>query len=394
MTYRTWLRSAGESRNQLRRSLGLPSSRVLRRSSWAVLWLAACPLLVGCGSEDDAGPSDPGGEATGGAGGARDDDATAGASGTMPGDGGVELPPLPPPDPDARTEPCDERPRVGQWPDANGTVPAPDDDLNLGAFDPDAMYFAGSSQPGLCNGQAAWVYAPDELGIGMSCLMDDLVINPATRRAVYLSRLSKSVSQVEPDPDAPRGSRSVDLELPEGCDVLGFRVAPDGTYAFQCGETWKLADGTEIYAGEDTVYDPPRLGSQTIVHLGCRGYAFVGHGILEMHTGTMTELSPELQESFGADLVATRAAADGFWTVVGSRLAHISFEGTATWLGKFPTIYDSDWLYALGTDGALYHRGFPSGTIMRTSLDGNSHTLYVEAEGVIQSTFLQPFTGP
>ncbi len=309
-------------------------------------------------------------------------------------DSGIEVRPLPPPNPNALTRPCDERPRLGQWPDANATVEAPDHDLSGGVLDPNAMYFAGSQSPGLCNGQLAWVYAPDEPGIAVSCLMESMIINPATRRVAYFSPSPKFVHEVQVDPEATWGASDVDVELPEGCDLITFRIAPDGTYAFQCGETWKLADGTEFYSGESTFYDPARRGSRTVVHLGCRGYALLGNGVLEMHTGNVAELPPELADKYGVDLVATRAGSDGFWAALGTRLLHIAFDGTVTALGEYPSTYENRWLYSMGADGALYHRGFPNGTIFRSTPDGNSESLYEEGEGLIETTLQQPVTGP
>lgn len=316
-------------------------------------------------------------------------------------DAGITPRPLPPHDPEALTQACDEQPRLGQWPpildpDVEEQFEPPAHDLSAGLLDPSAMYFLGSQNAGLCTGQLAWVHAPEEPGITADCQMDYAVINPATRRVAYANLARDDVRELIPDPENEMRPGYVDIELPAQCDLETFRLAPDGTYVFQCDAEWKLADGTEIYSGEDQVYSPSRLSTRTMVHLGCRGYALLGHGVLEMHSGEIAELPAELvHELGGSDIVATRAAADGFWSVIGSALVHIGFDAEVTRLAEVNPSHEYRWLYALGSDAALYNTTFPSGILRRTPLTHSGEILYSEGDGLFATVHtLRPITGP
>lgn len=317
-------------------------------------------------------------------------------------DSGITPRPLPPHNPEAFTEACDEQPRLGQWPPLLdvGEPPEPPEppvhDLSAGLLDPSAMYFLGSQSPGLCTGQLAWVHAPEEPGITADCQMDSAVINPATRRVAYANLADDHVRELIPDPESEVRAGYVDVELPAQCDLETFRIAPDGTYVFQCDAEWQLADGTEIYSGEDQVYNPSRLSTRTLVHLGCRGYALLGHGVLEMHSGEIAEFPAELvHELGGSNIFATRAAADGFWSVIGSSLVHIGFDAQVTRLVEVKPSNEHRGLYALGSDAALYNTTFPSGVLQRILIMHSVETLYSAGDGLFATVHtLRPITGP
>lgn len=382
-----------------------------------LLWFGSVVVSasVACTSGSDDGPT-AGGErqtSTESRDASRGEDHSSGSGGpSVDSSSVVPRPskPLPPVSPDALTPACDERARVGSWPaqalDEEPGIPEPEHDLSAGLFDPESVYVLATPTAGLCDGGVGWVFDPSKLAFGSDCQMQ-IRINPVSRRLVYLDGVPPRFLHEMGGTETNSYEDDVEIPLPSECEegVQDFLVAPDGSVFVMCDQTWLRSDGFQIYAGMDGHSSPPRLGTDTVVHVGCRGYALLGNGILEMHSGQVTPLSGVLAVDIekGVNLLATRAAADGFWTVLKrdhegrTALWHLSFAGEATYVAAYEQQgYTNDYLFALGGDGALYSTVWLGSTVERRAPDGESFTLLIrEGDGLmVEIHSAPPITGP
>lgn len=375
-----------------------------------------CALLftamsVACTSEtEDGGTGGRSGDA-----GASPSQTNSSGSGGASGGSSAEVPrqpePLPPLAPDALTAACDDRPRVGSWPLQEHLDPDVDPEpnaeheLSAGLFDPENVYVLGTPRAGLCNGGVGWVFDASALAYGAHCNMQ-VRMNPTSRRLVSLDGVPPRVIREMVGGSEP-GNKEDDIDIPTPPEcaelVQDYHVAPDGSVFVLCGGTWWRSDGIAVHTALDGYTSPARLGSDAIVHVGCRGYALLGNGILEMHSGQVTPLSQEFlaDEIRGTQLLATRAAADGFWTAVYSdregrtALWRLSFYGDASYVGEYQRDITSNHRFALGGDGALYSTVLLGSAVERRRLNRGSDVLLRAGDGLMAQIHSHPpITGP
>ena len=310
------------------------------------------------------------------------------------------------------TAACDDRGSLGTGPiDVSAS---PTHQLALGVFDPNHVYLWGTTEPGLCNSVTpgiAWIGDGKSTVGGMPCWAKTAQIRPRDGKLVYSNSSYGGVFSTTPIPlvfDPSVADERVSVSCPgEDSFVVRFLYAPDGSLFYACGVRWFNEAGIVVHeTGVDSApgrYHPPRLGSSTLAHIGCRGYALVGNGVLDLNHGTVAHFPAEYQPAIedGVDILAVRAAADGFWLIIApdpmSRRAlyHTTFDGSLSYLGEYASAGSANnWI--LTPDGSLYSAS--SGSVTRRRPDGQTvMTVYRESNNSLQihgTSQVVLFSGP